>query len=151
MPLIAQICPEAEGSDGIDREALSKWIAQTPGALARIEGIVHPLVAEDRREFLKDVGSDIVLLDIPLLFETGAEGLVDGVVVVTNSSDEQRRRVLARKGMTEEKFQMILSKQMPDEEKRERADYIVETTSLEGAESQVQKIIKDIRSRLSDA
>lgn len=151
VPLIAKLCPEAETPNGIDRVALSKWIAHTPGALARVEAIVHPLVAEDRREFLSSVDSDIVLLDIPLLFETDGEGMVDAVVVVTAPGDVQRQRVMAREGMTDEKFRMILAKQMPDEEKRERADYIVQTTGLEAAESQVQKIIEDIRSGLADA
>lgn len=148
---IAELSPEAVTPDGVDRTALSDWIARTPGGLARIESVVHPLVAEDRRRFLEAVTADLVVVDIPLLYETGGESAVDAVVVVSVSEDEQRRRVMQRPGMTREKFEMILSKQMPDAQKRERADYVIQTTNLEAARVQVQQVVEDIRSRLSDA
>ena len=148
---IAGLCPEAVSPKGVDREVLSEWIARNPGALANLESVVHPLVAKDRREFLASVDSDIVIVDVPLLFETGGETGVDTVVVVSAPEEEQRRRVLTRAGMTEEKFRMILSNQMADAEKRARADYVIETTSLEAAEAQVQKVVEDIKSKLTNA
>ena len=148
---VSEICPEAVTVDGVDRSILSEWIAATPGALSKIEAVVHPLVADDRKRFLGAAHSDIVVVDVPLLFETGGESAVDAVVVVTAPEDEQRRRVLARDGMTEAKLAIILSKQMPDAEKRQRADFIIEATSLEAAYDQVQNVVQIIRSRLANA
>lgn len=148
---IQQLCPESVTDCGIDREILSNWISGTPEGLARIEKIVHPLVYRSRQEFLKSTDADIAVLDIPLLFETGGETEVDMIVVVSAPADEQRRRVLARPGMTEEKLNMILSRQTPDAEKRSRADWVIETTSLEEAETSVQNVIREIRGRLTDA
>lgn len=148
---LQRLCPGAITSHGVDRGALSDWITRTPGGLSKIESIVHPLVAQDHRKFLESVRSDIAVVDIPLLFETGAEGSVDAVVVVSAPEREQRRRVLARDGMTEEKLDMILANQMPDSEKRAKADYIIETTTLEAAEAQVQNVIEHIEAKLSNA
>lgn len=148
---IAELCPAASTKNGIDRKILSDWIARTPGGLSSVEAVVHPLVAADRARFLAAVTSDMVVLDIPLLFETGGDAFVDAVVVVTAPAHEQRRRVLERTDMTEAKLKMILSKQLSDAEKRLRADYVVETTSPEAARSAVQNLIGDMKKRQSDA
>lgn len=133
----------------VDRVKLAAHLAAHPADFKKLESIVHPLVRDKEMQFRQkadDEGHDIVLLDIPLLFETGGEGRVDAIVVVTCAADIQRARVLARPGMTVEKFEMILSRQMPDSEKRQRADYIVDTgEGLEPARAQVRAIIADIR------
>ena len=149
VDLLAEEFPSAVKNGAVDRAVLSNLIADDQGVLGRIEAIVHPLVAADRAAFISESEAAIVVVDVPLLFETGTN--VDAVVVVTVSEDEQRKRVLAREGMTEEKFEIILSKQMPDAEKRARADYIIETTSLEAARSGVQDVLAKIRSELTDA
>ena len=146
-----RICPDAVGEGGVDRGALREEIRTVPDLLQRIEQVVHPLVAEDRARFLDGVDSDIAVVDIPLLFETGGESDVDAVVVVTVPEKVQRQRVLSRPGMTDDAFRTILAKQMPDAEKRTRADYVIETLTLDGARRQVRDVIADIRKRLSDA
>lgn len=151
VPLIAEICPDAVLDGFVNRERLKRWIAMDEGALQAIEAVVHPLVAADRRRFLENAKSDIVLVDIPLLFETGSEAQVDSIVVVSASESAQRDRVLSRPGMTETHFNTILAKQMPDREKRLRADYVIETHTLEGARAEVDACLKGIRERLADA
>ena len=145
------MCPEAVHQGAVDRDRLSAWIAGEPERLARLEAAVHPLVAADRAAFVDGVDADIVVVDIPLLFETGSEKGVDAVVVVSTTADEQRRRVLERPGMTEDKLALIMSKQTPDAEKRARADYIVDTSSLETARQGVQNVLEQIRSRAGHA
>ncbi|MEE2526633.1 dephospho-CoA kinase [Hyphobacterium sp. HN65] len=116
---------------GISREKLSEALARDPSGFDRLNAIVHPLVAARRADFLEAAaksGQDLVIFDIPLLFETGGEAWVDGVLVVTAPADIQAARVLERPGMTREKFAQILSRQMPDEEKRNRADFIIDTS-----------------------
>lgn len=140
--------PEAVGEQGVDRAALKRAIAADPQALKRIEAIVHPLVAADRLAFLnhhRGTGTAAVLLDVPLLFETGAADLCDRTVVVTAPAEVQRARVLARPGMTEDTLNMILSRQMPDAEKRKRADFIVKTLTMEGARAQVEAILETLK------
>src|SRR5690606_16480389 len=117
-------------------------------AMKRLEAIVHPLVERDRDSFLAEArasGANVVVLDIPLLLEIGLEDLVDAVVVVSAPHDVQRQRVMDRPGMTEEKFIALLAKQMPDAEKRQRADYIVDSgQGIEHARQQVREILKKV-------
>ena len=142
---IRALCPAAIVDGHVDRRRLADWIAATPGALSRVEAVVHPLVAADRATFIADSTDPILLVDVPLLLETGTDKEVDVVVVVSTSEDEQRRRVLARDGMTEARLDMILSKQMPDAEKRRRADHVIDTSSLETARRGVQTVLGQIR------
>lgn len=143
--------PAAIVDGAVDRGALKAWIRQDDSALKQIEAVVHPLVAEERRRFLDSTDADIALVDIPLLFETGSDGQVDFVVVVRAPAEEQRRRVLARPGMSEEMFDRILASQMPDAEKRARADAVIETTSIDLARKQTQDIVGSIRKKLANA
>lgn len=144
---IASICPEALSDGAIDRAALKAWIARDPSALSRIEGVVHPLVAADRATFLRECVSDIAILDIPLLFEKGSEAEMDATLLVTAPPELQRQRVLARPGMTEAQFALILSRQMPDAEKRARATHVVETLDPASVQAYVKALIAYIRSR----
>lgn len=150
VPKIAALCPDAIDAGAVSRERLKAAIAADPRLLARIEEVVHPLVAADRAAFLDQAradGADIVLLDTPLLFETGADAIVDAVLVVTISAEEQRRRVLSRPGMTEDGFRHLLSRQLPDAEKRARADYIIETADMDSARRGVLAVLQAIRSK----
>jgi dephospho-CoA kinase len=137
----------------VDRQELGRQLAKDPAGFKRLEQIVHPLVRRRESEFLarqEDAGADMVVLDIPLLFETGAEQRVDVIVVVSADPQIQRRRVLARPNMTEEKFNMILSRQTPDAEKRRRADYVVDSGhDIEVAREQVADIIADLKKRIA--
>src|SRR5690606_11953252 len=110
VPLMRALRPEAIVDGAVSRERLKDWIAEDPQALARIEEIVHPLVAEDRAEFIARAEADIVVLDIPLLYETNGAGHMDAVIVVTAPAEVQRARVLERPGMTEAQFASILAK-----------------------------------------
>ncbi len=142
---VGSLNPAAIRDDAVDRGALSDWIARDGAALDRIERAVHPLVRADRGRFVDAATAPVVLVDIPLLFETGAEGSVDVVVVASASEGVQRNRVLARPGWTEEKFARIASRQMPDAEKRRRADYVIETTTLEAARRSVHDVVERIK------
>jgi len=147
---IARLCPDAVVDGAVDRARLKRWIAAEDGALSRLESTIHPLVAADRAEFLDRAARDgarVVLLDIPLLFETGADTTVDATVVVSAPAEVQKARVLARPGMTEAHFQTILDRQMPDAEKRKRADYIIETLTLDDARAAVDRVLKEIENR----
>ncbi|WP_288925883.1 dephospho-CoA kinase [uncultured Maritimibacter sp.] len=143
--------PEVIEDGAVSREALKRWMAEDPSALKQIELIVHPLVAQDRAAFLADTTADLVVLDIPLLFETGGNTAMDAVVVVSAPEDVQRERVLARGTMDEATFESIRAKQTPDAEKRAKADYVIETLTLEAAQTQVQSVLDDIRRKLADA
>ena len=138
--------PGVSGAQGIDRDKLAKRVLSDPDALRRLEGIIHPLVRRQEVQFLDEVGragAPIAVLDIPLLFETGADRRVDTVVVVTAPAEVQRIRALGRTGMTEEKFQALLAKQMPDAEKRRRADFVVDTSKgFDFARAQVHAILQ---------
>ncbi|KPF42894.1 dephospho-CoA kinase [Rhizobium sp. AAP43] len=142
-------------SDGVvDRAKLSAALAQNPANFATLEAIVHPLVRARETEFLsrhRALGTEIVLLDIPLLFETGGEKRVDVVVVVSCEAAIQRERVLARTGMTPEKFELILSRQVPDAEKRARADFVVDTgQGIDAARQQVRVLLEQLRNRQTE-
>jgi dephospho-CoA kinase len=120
--------PGTTGPSGVDRGALAERVLGEPEALRRLEALVHPAVAREREAFLAaNQAAPLVLLDIPLLFEAGGWAEVDRIAVVSAPADVQRARVLARPGMTEEKFARILARQMPDEEKRARADFVIPT------------------------
>jgi dephospho-CoA kinase len=148
----AAVTPVGEAFPGVvhrgevRRERLSAHVTNDPKALAKLEAIVHPLVLADRDDFFDAAERSsvpVVVLDIPLLFETGGEGLVDAVVVVSAPAEIQRDRVMVRPGMTEEKFAAILARQVPDAEKRNRADFIVETGfGMEVARDEVRRILK---------
>ncbi|ACG76418.1 dephospho-CoA kinase [Phenylobacterium zucineum HLK1] len=133
----------------VDREALRQQVLGNPEALKRLNAIVHPLVGQDRVQFFKAAeaaGADMVVLDIPLLFETGGHANVDAVVVVSAPPQMQRERVLARPGMTPERLDAILAQQTPDAEKRARAHFVVDTgQGLEHARAQVMTIIAALR------
>ncbi len=146
---LAALVPHAVGEMGTDRARLRAAILANPDLLAQIEAAVHPLVAADRAEFLdrtRAEGHELVLCDIPLLYETGAERWLDRVAVATAPAHIQRDRVLSRPGMTEEAFAAILAKQLPDEEKRVRADFVIDTgQGLEPVRRQVARIIAELR------
>jgi dephospho-CoA kinase len=130
VPAVAQAFPEAVRDGAVDRKALGALVFGKPEALRRLEAILHPLVRRRMRRFLQQAGrrgDRLVVLDIPLLFETGGERFCDAVAVVSAPRLLQRQRVLARPGMTREKFAAILAAQMPDREKRRRADQVVPT------------------------
>ena len=132
----------------VDREALSKRVVGHPEALKRLEALVHPLVREEEVEFLdraRASGAPLAVVDIPLLYETGGESRCDKVAVVTAPPEVQRTRVLARPGMTEQKFEAILAQQLPDAEKRARADFIIDTgNGLEPARLAVEAIVRKL-------
>lgn len=140
--------PAAIVEDAVSRPALKAIIAADPAALARIEAIVHPLVAADRAAFLATARAPVVLFDIPLLFETGAQAWLDATVTVSAPPEAQRARVLARPGMTEDDLARILARQMPDAEKRARADYVIDTSTPETAAAGVAHVLADIRRRI---
>lgn len=148
---MAKLAPGAVLEDAIDRRRLRDLISADPQLLSQIERIVHPLVAADRAEFLAAAQADIVVLDIPLLFEGGHDRLCDGITVVSAPPEVQKARVMSRGAMSEADFEMILGRQMPDAEKRRRADWVIETLTLDGAEAMVHQILADIRASLPHA
>lgn len=152
---VAALCPAAVTDAGVDRGVLKDWIARDKTAIARLESVVHPLVAQDRAAFIKEQaaqGHRLIVVDVPLLFETGGDSYVDAIVVVSAPAEDQKARVLDRPGMTKAHFATILASQMPDAEKRARADYVIETTSLAAAEQAVKVVLTDLKTRhLKDA
>jgi len=149
--IIAQAYPEIVIDGAVSRPKLRALIADDPSVMEWVQGVVHPLVAEDRNIFINSQTSDIVVLDIPLLFETGTAKKCDMTVVVSVPSHVQKSRVMARGKMTETEFQMILSRQMPDAEKRDRADHVIETLTLDQTRADVRKLLQDLRRTLADA
>ena len=143
--LIAAAFPNAVVDGTVSREVLKQDIAADPSILAKLESIVHPLVAADRAAFLTQTHSDLILLDIPLLFENATEATLDATLLVTAPAVLQRARILARPGMTEAHFATILARQMPDAEKRRRATHVVETLDLNSTTAYVKALIAYIR------
>lgn len=144
-PLIEAAFPGTAPEGVVDRDALSQHLMAKPEEFKRLEAIIHPLVRAREQKFLDEAaarGETMVLLDIPLLFETRTTDRVDTIVVVSCASEIQRQRVMARPGMTAEKFEAILGRQIPDAEKRKRADYVIDTgQGLEAARDQVAEIV----------
>lgn len=147
-PLIEHAFPGTTSDGKVDREKLSAQVVGKPEALSKLEKLVHPLVGKLRAQFMEDAfqaGAKAVLLDIPLLFETGDLSKFHAVIVVSAPPEVQRERVLARPGMTPEKFEAILKRQMPDSEKRARADFVINTgEGLESARKQVKEVLAEV-------
>ncbi len=145
-PLIEAAFPGTSGEHGVDRAKLARAVLGDTAALARLEAIVHPLVRREELHFLdaaRQAGARIAVVDIPLLFETGGDRRVDAVVVVSAPEPIQRARVMARPGMTEEKFRALIAKQVPDAEKRRRADFVVDTSrDYDSTRAQVHAILR---------
>lgn len=144
---IASLVPGSVQDNSVDRAVLKQAIAQDPKLLSRIEAIVAPHVAADRDAFIAGAASDIVVIDHPLLFESGTHAKCDATVVVTVDAQEQRRRVLERGTMTEQMLDTILAKQMPNADKIALADYVIETTTLDAARKKVGEVIARIRGK----
>jgi dephospho-CoA kinase len=147
-PLVEAAFPGTVRGGSVDRAALAARVIGDPVAMARLETIIHPLVRADRLVFVaaaRAKGEEIVVVDIPLLFETGVEAEVDAVLLVTASEAVQKTRIAARPGMTQAKLAVILGKQMPDAEKRKRADFIIETGGgIEDTERHVKELLRKI-------
>lgn len=147
---VAAIFPQVQDEKKINRKVLKLVLAENPVRLAQLEEVVHPLIAADRDEFLYNAnisGTPIAVFDIPLLFETGADINMDGVAVVSTDLLTQRNRVLSRPGMSKEIFDIILKRQMPDKEKRKRADWIIPSDTLESAQTAVDAICNEVFSK----
>ena len=151
VPVLQEAMPSVVVDGEVSREKIKERIAIDPTALAWIERFVHPLVATDRALFAERSLAPITVFDVPLLYETGSERWMNAVAVVTCPPDVQAERVLSRPGMTRERFDDLLSRQMPDADKRARADYVIETLTLDAARARVAEIIADIRRKLADA
>ncbi len=147
IPEIEAAFPGSTGPSGVNREVLGELVFGDREKLAALEAIVHPAVAEKRAQFLRDnPDAAMLLFDIPLLFERGGDAGFDAVIVVSAPAETQRQRVLARPGMTAEKFEHIVSLQVPDVQKRERADHIIDTsTSLSETKAQVTALVENLR------
>ena len=142
---IRQICSAAIVDGAVDRNILKKQISDDSDFLNELNAIVHPLVAQSRESFIAKNTEDIVLLDVPLLFETGADKLCDLTVVVHVPDDVQKQRVLSRGTMTEDEFDIILARQMPDAEKRAKADHVISTLTMDETRSAVRDLIAKLR------
>lgn len=151
VPLFQDLFPDAIKDGEVSRDVLKSIIAQDKTALRKIEQIVHPLVGQDRAQFLSVSRAEIAVLDIPLLYETGGDTRVDAVACVNVSAAVQQQRVMARGTMTLAQFEVIRAKQMPNAEKVSRADYVIETDTLEHARAQVEDVIEDIKRKQGHA
>ena len=144
--LVAAAFPGAAGADGIDRRKLGDLVLNNPAEMKRLEALVHPLVGAHRRAFVEKAraqGARLAVCDVPLLFETGLDREMDAIVVVSAPFQVQKARVLARPGMTEERFNAILQKQWPDEDKRRRAHVVIDTSrSVEDARQQISHLLR---------
>ena len=139
--------PGTTANGKVDRNRLSAQVVHDPAAIKRLEGIVHPMLGASRQKFLRDAeqsGATVAVVDVPLLYETGGEKRVDAVVVVTTPPEIQRARILARDNMTGEKLDAILARQLPDAEKRKRADFVVDTShGLDSVRARIRDILKE--------
>ncbi|WP_435312247.1 dephospho-CoA kinase [Primorskyibacter sedentarius] len=151
VPAVGAVFPNAIVDGMVSREALKQIISSDSEALGKLEAIIHPLVRQDRARFARDAEADILVFDIPLLFETGSRGEFDAVICVTVSAEIQQQRVLARGTMTQAQFEMILAKQMPITEKVALSDYVVVTDTVDHARAQVRDVVADIKRRMADA
>jgi dephospho-CoA kinase len=147
-PAIEAAFPGTTVDGKVDRAKLSAKVVHNPAAIKQLERIVHPMLGASRQTFLDNAersGAPVVVMDIPLLFETGGEKRVDAVIVVTTSPENQRERIMARGTMTKEALDAILARQMPDAEKRKRADFVVDTShGLDPVRSQIRDILKQV-------
>ena len=152
VPVLEKEFPGVVRNGKVDREELSKRVVNNPEETERLQRLVYPLMAGERKKFMDDAiakHADLVVFDIPRLFETGGHANMDAVVVCSAPGHVQRERVLARPGMTEEKFDFLLSRQMPDEEKRAKAHFVVVTDKgLDHAFEQVKMIVEELRARM---
>ena len=151
VPAVGAVFPNAIVDGMVSREALKQIISSDSEALGKLEAIIHPLVRQDRARFAREAEADILVFDIPLLFETGSRGEFDAVTCVTVSPEIQRERVLARGTMAQAQFEMILAKQMPITEKVALSDYVVVTDTVDHARAQVRDVVADIKRRMADA
>jgi dephospho-CoA kinase len=144
-PAIEAAFPGTTADGKVDRNKLSAKVVHDPAAMKRLEQIVHPMLGASRQKFLHDAeqsGAPVAVVDIPLLFETGGEKRVDAVVVVTTTPEIQRQRILERDNMTGEKLEAILARQLPDAEKRKRADFVVDTShGLDPVRARIRDIL----------
>jgi dephospho-CoA kinase len=144
-PAIEAAFPGTTVDGKVDRNKLSAQVVHDPAAIKRLEGIVHPMLGAGRQKFLREAeqaGAPVAVVDVPLLYETGGEKRVDAVVVVTTSPEIQRQRILARDNMTAEKLDAILGRQLPDPEKRKRADFVVDTShGLDPVRARIRDIL----------
>jgi dephospho-CoA kinase len=147
-PAIEAAFPGTTVGGKVDRNKLSARVVHDPAAMKQLEQIVHPMLGASRQKFLEEAersGAPVAVVDVPLLFETGGEKRVDAVVVVTTSPELQRERILTRDNMTGEKLDAILARQLPDAEKRKRADFVVDTShGLEPVRAQIRDILREV-------
>jgi dephospho-CoA kinase len=147
VPAIEAAFPGTTANGKVDRNRLSAQVVHDPAAIKRLESIVHPMLGASRQKFLHDAeqsGAAVAVVDVPLLYETGGEKRVDAVVVVTTTPEIQRERILARDNMTGEKLDAILARQLPDAEKRKRADFVVDTShGLDLVRARIRDILQE--------
>ena len=147
-PAIEAAFPGTTVNGRVDRARLSERVMHDPAAIRRLEQIVHPMLRSHHQKFLEEAeksGAPVAVMDVPLLYETGGETRVDAVVVVTTSPEVQRERILARENMTGEKLDAILARQLPDAEKRKRADFVVDTShGLDPVRSRIRDILDQV-------
>src|ERR1700692_3172885 len=148
VPAIEAAFPGTTADGKVDRNRLSARVVHDPAAIKQLEQIVHPMLGASRQKFLHEAeqsGAAVAVVDVPLLFETGGEKRVDAVVVVTTTPEIQRQRSLARDNMTSEKLDAILARQLPDAEKRRRADFVVDTShGLDPVRAQIRDILQEV-------
>ena len=148
---MSEAFPQVIEAGAVSRAQLRKLISADPSVLKTIEKIVHPLLVQDRADFVAISQSDILVFDIPLLFETGGDANMDGVACVWTTAEVQKQRVMERGTMSMDQFEVIRSKQLPADEKRDRSDFVIITDTIEHARAQVQNVLTQIRQRMTDA